>query len=516
MVAITRFVEYDVDTPTSFTVESSTTNSGVGSPGYVETGSASNTSDTITITQGVADQMQVSIDGGSFSEITLTSGNDLDSRVVARDIEYKLKQLVGSEFEHINVEFVNGKFRIFSSSLGASSQAQVDNGTNDCLHLLGMASSPGGALTVTTANGSNGSNSPSYTGQITASGVYNGQLSDIYTVMIGTEHPVSGVNPDVGNTYAGTATVAGDWNESTDETYTITISTSAGSVMNAGSGNVPTMTWTSTQGDNNATAVELLYSNKWYYIGTKGARIKFSDAPFGDGDIFNLVCQAIDFAAPAVTSAAVGTARYVWSSLVEGKSTSPTITSTVGTAVGNKGLNIAFSASGSLTRRDEFRIIASGPQPQSFGITNLSYGNVTVSTYSPTKAVTFELLSGATILSDVKFGLQSHGTAQHHNQGNSDTLFAFGTAGRGVPASNGTEWHKSVNAASDLASDVPPAYLAATEDNLPEVSTASASEALGVGEGDMLSDFVWLAIKLGASETGANSTINYRVFFSFS
>jgi len=516
MAATSRFVEFDVDTPTVFTTDSSDTNPGEGTPGYVETGNASNTSDTITIVQGVSDQLQVNIDANGFNQITLTSGTNLDSRMVAREINFKLKQLVGSEYDNTLCEFINGKFRIYSSSLAASSSAAVDNGTNDCLHLLGMAVSQGGALSVTTQAGVDSSNSGAYTGQITASGTYKGQHDDIYTVMIGTTHPVSGVNPDGGNTYAGTATPAGDWNESVDETYTITIDTSNGAVMNAGTGNVPTMTWTSTQSDNNASPTEILYSDYWYEIGTKGLLVKFSDAPFGNGDEFDVVCEAIDYASGVLTTAAVATAEYVWSSRREGKSSSSTVTSTVGTAVGTKGLTIAFSASGSLTRRDEFRIICSGPQPTGLGVTTLNYGNVTVSTYSPTKSVWFELVAGAVLLQNVKFGLQSHGSAAHHDAGNADTLFGFGTGGEGSPGSNGAEWQQSIDAATDLASDVPPAYLAATKEDLAEVSTADASEAIGVGDGTMVSDFVWLAIKLGASETGANSSIVYRAFFDFS
>ena len=149
-------------------------------------------------------------------------------------------------------------------------------------------------------------------------------------------------------------------------------------------------------------------------------------------------------------------------------------------------------------------------------MTTLNYGNVTVSTYSPTKSVWFELISGAVLLQNVKFGLQSHGTASHHNSGNSDTYFAFGTAGEGNPASDGTEWHESVDAAADLDSDIPPAYLAATKANLAEVSTADASEPTANGDGELVSDFLWLAVKLGVSEVGSNSQITYRAFYDYS
>lgn len=513
MPATSRWVLYDSNASTSATGQTDQTISGTGTPGYVEASTA--TSGVISISAGVADQMQVAIDGGSLQQITLTSGTNLDSRTIARDIEWKLKQLSGSEFDSCRVDLNNNKFRITSGLLGTTSQVSVDNGANDCLHLLGMASSQGGPLTVTTVNGAATGNNPSYTGQLTISGTYKGQFSDMYTVLIGTVHPVeSGVA--VSGSYAGTASVAGSWNESSNETYTVTIDTTNGAVMNNGAGNVPTFTVTSTLGDNIATPIEILYSDFWYNVGTKGVRIKFSDSPMGDGDTVTIPCVAITEAAPSVTNAAVGTARYVWSSLREGRSSSATVTQVTGTAVGTKGLTVAFSASGNLTRRDSFRIICSAPQPTTLGASVISYGAVTVSTYSPTKVVWFELVSGATLLSNPRFGLLSHGTAAHHNSGNSDTKFAFGHSGEGTPGSDGTEWKQGILGNTDLASDTPPAYLAATEDNLPEVNTASASEPIGVAQGEMVSDFIYLAIKLGATETGPNSTIVYRCYFDFS
>lgn len=514
MVATTRFVLFDNDAETVMTGATNESISGTGAPGYVESASAA--SDTVTITAGVADQMQVNVDSNGFKQITLTSGTNLDSRIVARDISYKLKQLVSApEMDNVLCEYLNNKFRITSSSLGTTSQVAVNNGSNDCLHLLGMASSQGGPLTVTTVAGQASSNNAAYTGQLTIGGEYKGQFDDIYTVMIATSHPVGSVTGSGGNTYAGTADSAGDWNESSDETYTITISTSNGSVMNAGTGNVPTFTVTSTQGDNVAAPIEILYSDYWYNIGTKGLRVKFTDAPFGDGDVFTVPCTAILYAQGTNTSAGVGTAEYVWSSRREGISSSSTTTQTTGTAVGTKGATAAFSASGNLTRRDEFRILCSAPQPTTLGVTTLNYGSVTVSTYSPVKSVWFELVSGATVLSNTKFGLQSHGTASHHNQGNSDTLFAFGNGGEGTPGSDGTEWKRAVTG-SDLSSDTPPSYLAATEDNLSEVTTADNSETVGVANGEMVSDFIHLAVKLGAAEVGANPSIVYRMFYDFS
>lgn len=514
MPATSRWVLYDPDSDTAFTAATNAAISGTGTRGYSEASTA--TSGVFTIVAGVSDQMQVSIDAGSLQQITLTSGTNLDARTVARDIEWKLKQLPQTEFDLCQVEYINNKFRIWSSTLGTTSQVGIDNGANDCLHLLGMASSQGGPVTVNQVNGAASLNNGAYTGQLTVGGVYKGQFSDMYTVLIGTIHPIGNVVGSGTNVYTGSGTSTGSWDEAYVETYTISINNSLGSVMNNGAGNVPTMTWTSTSGDNSGAAVELLYSNYYYEVGTKGLRVKFTDAPFGNGDTFTITCSAIAFAQGSNTAAAVGSAQYVWSSLREGKSSSATTTQVTGTAVGNKGLTVAFSNSGNLTRRDKFTIIASAPQPTTIGVTVLNYGAVTVSTYSPTKVVWFELIAGATVLSSPRFGLQSHGTAQHHNAGNNDTKFAFGAAGRGNPASDGSEWKKGIIGATDLASDTPPSYLNQTEDNLPVVSTAAASKAVGVAPGEMVTDFLYLAVKLGSTETGSNPSIVYRMFFDFS
>ena len=119
-------------------------------------------------------------------------------------------------------------------------------------------------------------------------------------------------------------------------------------------------------------------------------------------------------------------------------------------------------------------------------------------------------------MSTVKFGLQSHGTFEHHNENNSDTYFRFGTVGPGQVAGDGLEWRANV-VASDISSDTAPSYLYATKENLSVVSDADDSETIGASSFmGMTSDPIFLNIKLGASEVGANSTINYRIFFDYS
>lgn len=511
-MVVSRWVFFDANAQTSFTAEPTTGISGTGTYGYVE--GAVTAAPTITISAGISDQMLIGLDGNTSQQITLTPGSNLDIRMVCREIEFKGKQLVGTHYDHFSCRYVNNKVRVYSGKLGTSSQATVGLGGNNCLHLLGMAPSQGGPVTVTTVNGAASTNNGAYTGQVTVGGSYKGQFSEIYQVTIGTQHPVGSAT--VSGTYAGTVTTNGFWNHTSNETYTINLNTTNGAVMNAGSGNVPRFTVTSTLGDNVATLTELLYSDYYYEIGTRGLRVKFSDSPFGATDTISIACSAIQFAQGSNAAAAVGSAQYIVSAMRENKVTTPVTTQTTGTAVGNSGLTIAFSNSGSLTAKDKFTLIASQTQPSVLGGTTLNFGSVTVSTYSPTQVVWFELLSGATRLSNTKFGLNSHGSAQHHFTGNNDTKFAFGNVGEGSPSSNNSQWKTGVDGATDLASDTPPVYLAATEDNLAETNTAAGSEPIGVAKGEMVSDYIYMAIKLGASETGANSTIVYRMFFDFS
>jgi hypothetical protein len=122
-------------------------------------------------------------------------------------------------------------------------------------------------------------------------------------------------------------------------------------------------------------------------------------------------------------------------------------------------------------------------------------------------------------MSAVKFGLQSHGTFSHHNENDSDTYFRFGTVGPSANAgsnpTDGQEWWVDV-AAADIDNDTPPAYLYATEDNLSVVASADASEDIGNLQLYLQADPIWVNIRLGANETGANSTINYRLYFDYS
>ena len=126
-------------------------------------------------------------------------------------------------------------------------------------------------------------------------------------------------------------------------------------------------------------------------------------------------------------------------------------------------------------------------------------------------------MSGAYELSSIKFGLQSHGTFSYHDTVN--TKFRFGTVGPGNNAGSGDvdglEWRTDV-VAGDIDADVAPSYLAFTEDDLAEVASADLSEDVGNTQLYLQADPIWLCILLGANETGANSTINYRLYFDYS
>jgi len=266
----------------------------------------------------------------------------------------------------------------------------------------------------------------------------------------------------------------------------------------------------------------LLYPNYWYNLGTKGVMVKFTDAVFNTCDpAWTIACTYPHYAEGSNTQAAVGTAKYVWSSSRGDNATAALDTSNSSfVRLGTRGVYIKWTASGNMTGGDEFYVICKGPQPLSYGITNLDYGNVTVSTNSTVKPVIFEITSGGVEISTVKFGLQSHGTAQHHDTGNADTEFHFGTVGPGSNAgtspTDGKEWRANVSA-SDISSDTPPSYLYATKQDLAVVADADDSEAVGSSHYmGMVADPVFLGIKLGASEVGANSTINYRLYFDYS
>jgi hypothetical protein len=299
--------------------------------------------------------------------------------------------------------------------------------------------------------------------------------------------------------------------------------------MGAGSANVPAFTTTSNPDADNASAIELLYPDHYYDVGSLGVRVKFSDAVFGNSDTFTITTSGATGA-----GGNVGSAKYIWGSSLGDSSKaigiSPRTTSVNGERVGSKGVTLHMSNSGALGAGDYFNIICRGPQPLDSNVTQLNFGNVTVSTNSAVHVVWFELISGASAMSTVKFSLQADGTFQHHDQDVGDTEFHFGTSGAGnnAPGTGASpvgndQFEFSVDSdglgnivATDIDADVAPNYLNTTVADLPVVSSADNATAIGNFQGAVVSDFIYLAIQLGANETGANSTINYRMFFDFS
>jgi len=460
-------------------------------------------------------RLYISIDGSAGPYITLVSGSALDPRFVAKDITEKLHNLgkATTGYDQAQCVWDDNQFKLYSGSLGSSSLVAVTSGTNTA-HLelgWGTKSETGGAATGN-----------AYNGGITVSGTYTGFFDEIYHIVINKEINIGTPGKGGSNTYTGNIYTGGVYNDGSTLTYTLSIDTTNGTTMGAGTTNVPTVSWTSTGSVDDGGPIELLYANYWYKIGTKGLMVRFTDAVFNTCDpAWTIVCTAVTEASPGNASSPAGTARYIWASNRGDTGDSYVVTSdTLFTDVSSRGVTVRFDGSNNFTAGDEFFIICTPAQPQSYNITNLNYGNVTVSTESPVRCVIFEIMSGAVEISTVKFGLQNHGSFSHHGAGNLDTYFRFGTVGPGSNAGtsphDGGEWRTGVTS-TDIASDVPPSYLSSTEDNLPVVADADSSKAIGVSVySGMAADPVFLNVKLGSSEVGANSTINYRIYFDYS
>jgi hypothetical protein len=523
MAAVTRWVNYSVDAEGAI---GDGDNGCKGTQGYsIATASVG---DTFTIGP-TTNRLHLSIGGVSAPYITLYSGSNLDPRFVARDITEKLRALIkGTEdYDKAICKWENdgdngNRFAIYPGELGVGSIVTVTtSGVSNSAHaVLGWTTKDenGGAATSNT-----------FAGTASVSGTYYGLVSEVYKVVISNDadanRGIGSASVGGGNTYAGTMTTGGVFNNASDIEYVINIDVSNGATMGGGTGNVPTMTWTSTgNADDSSVETELLYPDTWYKVGSKGLMVKFTDAVFVTASpAWTIQCYKPDNAGGGA-SAPVGTAQYVYSSDRGDMSSSPTTTiSGSYTVLGSRGVSIKFNPTGggdNLAAGDEFYVICAGPDnsaPAYPNVTSINYGNVTVSTESAVKCVMFEIESGAVQMSTVKFGLQSHGTFSHHETGNNDTYFRFGTVGMGNNAgsgdTDGIEWYPNVTAA-DIDGDTPPSYLYATDDNLLVVSTADASEA--IGNSGLVADPIWLNIRLGAAETGANSTINYRLYFDYS
>lgn len=531
MASVTRWIQYD---PSSVGVADEGKNAGGrGTRGY-SIGAAS-VGDTFTVGP-TTNKLDIDMDGDN-GVITLYSGTNLDPRFIARDITEKMRNLGKADLSWDNAvckwEAAYGavdtsygnRFKIYSGALGATSSVVVNSGTDTAHVVLGWGTKVEAGGTANHSQGSYGN----FDGDLTVSGTYLGFMDETYKIVITTDNgAIRGIDTATkggSNTYDGTLTTGGAFNNSvgSDVTYTLAIDVTNGATAGAGTGNVPNLSWTSSPtGDDSVTDVEILYANHWYNIGTKGLMVKFTDAVFNTvATAWTIPCYGPDYASGSNASSPVGIAEYSWAS-DRGDSGSSTVTTTSGgyTALGSRGLLVQFNpADGAdyLEAGNEFYVICSGPKPSGYNITSLNYGNVTVSTESDVKCVQFEIESGAIEMSTVKFGLQSHGTFSHHSAGNDDTFFRYGTVGPDNTASSGTstsiEWWPTI-AATDIDNDTPPNYLHATKANMQEVSTADNSEA--VGSVGLASDPIYLNIRLGTAETGANSSVNNRLYFDYS
>lgn len=513
MAATTRWVQYDI-AEAGVAGTGGGTNWGRGTRGVSLATASVGDSFSIGTTNN---RLYIKVDGspGSPYGLTLASGTDLDPRFVAKDITEKMHNAgqATTAWDQAQCVWDDNQFKLYSGTLGASSSVAVSSGTNTAHLELGW-----GTKTETGGSATGNGNSGNY---ISVSGTYNGFFDEIYHIVINKEVSIGTPSKDGGNTYTGTITTGGVYNWNALILYTMSIDTTNGTTMGAGTGNVPTMSWTSTGSIDDGGPIELLYANYWYKVGTKGVMVKFTDAVFNTASpAWTISCAAVTLANGGANAPA-GTAKFVWGSNRGDDATSASTTSDSTTVtLGSRGLSVIWTTVANLTATDEFFVICTPPQPSSYDISNLNYGNVTVSTESPVKNVVFEILSGAVEISTVKFGLQANGNFSHHGQGNSDTYFRFGTVGpgnnSGVNPQDGLEWRASVTA-SDISSDIPPSYLYATEDNLSVVADADSSEAIGISTyAGMVADPIWLNVKLGTSEVGANSTINYRIYFDYS
>jgi len=529
MAAVTRWVQYNVD-ETGVAGTGGVLMGGRGQRAFYRADAPVGDSFNIGTTNN---RLWIKIDGDPVGSVgygvTIVSGTDLDPRLVAKEITEGMHSAGQgtTAWNQAQCVWEDNRLKLYSGTLGSDAIITVFSGINTA-HLelgFGTPASLGG-----TNNNTTGFTNGYYPNQISVSGTYNGFFDEIYQIVLSKNVSINTPVKDGNQTYNGSMTTGGVYNWNVDLTYTLVISTTPpgpgnGTTMNAGTGNVPTVSWTTGGGEDDGGPLELLYENYWYNIGTKGLMVKFSEGIFSNthpNPAWTILCDKVEYVEGSNSQAAAGTARFVWSSNRGDDAISSALTTASGayTDLGTRGLSISFEAPANLQAKDEFFVICTPPQPFAYGISNLNYGNVTVSTESPLRTVMFEIMSGAVEIDTVKFGLQNHGNFEHHGEGNLDTYFRYGTVGPGNNAliPTGAEWYANVEAEhlSD-ETNLPPTWLYATRYNLSVVADADSSEAIGVSaSAGMVADPMWLNIKLGISEVGANSTINYRIYFDYS
>ena len=256
MSAVTRWVQYDIS-EAGVAGTGGGTNWGRGTRGYSYATASVDDSFNIGTTNN---RLYLKADGFPASPlgITLASGVELDPRFIAKDITEAMHNSgqATTAWDQAQCVWDDNQFKLYSGTLGGSSSITVWSGTNTAHLELGWGTKTevGGSANNTT--GSTNGNTDNY---VTVSGSYGGFFDEVYQVMINKEISIGSPAKGGTNSYTGTITVGGVYNWNTTIAYTLKISTTNGTTMGAGTGNVPILTWETTgNDDDNLTGIELL------------------------------------------------------------------------------------------------------------------------------------------------------------------------------------------------------------------------------------------------------------------
>jgi hypothetical protein len=489
----------------------------------------------ITLTSSDCDLLIEMSDGGAAlgKTYTLTSGINLDPRIIARDITDRLHRDPAENttmWTNAYCYWWENGFRLCGGVCGYNTSVTVNYTANSAATKLGFTHG-------TTAIGSD--DDRLYGGQITAgnktTNTWSGSISvsgtsfadswDEYTIVAinsdaGASQGTAAITTHASGTYPGTVTLGGVYNFTDDTTYhmVVTVSGSA-SYMNGVKDAVPVLTWYGIGGDTtmSGTGLQLLYPNHPYPLGNKGLWVKFSNAPFSyPGDAWQIAASGI--LAPEGFNYQWGSAyrKIIWSSVKGDTEWTQQTTATFGDyfRVGRKGIYIAANENYNVAPGDVLRVRVSGPIPYRYDITNINLGNITVTTSSRVFCVRFDVPGGAAELTNVKFGLLNNGGMGYHDGVN--TAFRWGTVGPGqksVQTNYDWAWRNNV-VVQDMIAPIPE-YLYAIDSNLTVVSTADDSKTIGISEFDaLISDYIYCAIQLGADESG-QKTVVYRCYYDY-
>jgi hypothetical protein len=491
----------------------------------------------ITITSSNSDLAIVMGDGleTNSKTITLSSGINLDPRVIARDItdkmhrEYPVNTPLWTQAYCL---WWRNNFEIRTGIAGLEASIRLNTCSNNAADTLGLP------VSAEAIHGSN--NNRLYDGGIAAgnktTNTWSGTVTVDGTSFAGSwdEYTVVAINSDAGlgqgsasiithasGTYPGVVTLGGVYNYTLGSTYHVSVTVSgSASYMNGVKDACPVLDWYSDPASGDTTSsgsIQLLYPNYPYPLGNKGLWVKFSNAPFSyPGDAWMI--QASGIVAPEGYDYQWGSAmrKIIWSSIRGDVEWAYQDTATYGDSfrVGRKGIYVTADQNYSVAPGDVLRIRVPGPVPYLFDITSINLGNITVTTSSRVFAVRFDLIGGAIELTNVRFSLLDNGGMAYHDGVN--TAVRFGTVGPGQKAVNqdyDVEWWNEV-VVQDLV-PTKPDYLYAIDANLTEVTTADDSKVIGIDPFEsLISDYIYCSVMLGADESG-QKTMVYRCYFDY-